>query len=78
MAGCDFSERDVAVWLSRRPGTFEADSENKVWRKAWHKFADKRYPKGQDLAFMMMVNDAGFDVRPTALGGYILDAVPES
>lgn len=76
MTGCDFSPRDVAVWLSRRPGTFEADTEDRVWGKAFKHFRGSRFPKSQDLAFMMLVNDAGYDVRPTALGGYILDAKP--
>ena len=70
------SPKSVIEWLKRRPGTFESNSENRVWRKAWEEFNDGEYHPGESIRFMSYVLEAGFDVRPTALGGYILDAKP--
>lgn len=67
-----FTPQDVRAWLHRRPGTFEADTENRCWDAAFRHFEDGR-GFGGSFAFQVMVGDAGFDVRPTALGGYILD-----
>ncbi len=75
MSDPDFTRDDVRTWLARRPGTFEQDSERRCWRAAWEHFNDAHYPVGHDVEFMMIVEDLGFGVRPTALGGFILDKV---
>ena len=43
------SPKPVIEWLNRRPGTFEATSENRVWRKAWQEFNDGSYHQGHEV-----------------------------
>ncbi|MEX0922114.1 MAG: hypothetical protein WDZ84_05010 [Rhodovibrionaceae bacterium] len=69
------TDQDVRAWLSRRPGLFERDTENRCWRAAFDHFADGRgLSEIEYFEFMSACENAGFDVRATALGGYVLDA----
>ncbi len=68
--------KDILVWLGRRPGVFEAPTEREVWDKAWKAFSGEDRPGSGSFEFIVSVQDHGFDVRPTTLGGYILDTVP--
>ena len=70
------THNDILLWLGRRPGVFEAPTEREVWTKAWLAFSGLPALRGGSLGFMMIVRDAGFEVRPTTLGGYILDTKP--
>ena len=66
----------LATWAASKPGPFVARTEGEVWRLAWRNFNE--CPMGgitSELDFMMRLGVAGFDVRPTALGGYVLDRV---
>ena len=67
------NHNDIFTWLGRRPGVFEAPTEREVWIKAWQAFSGIPNLNGDSLDFMMYVGEAGFEVRPTTLGGYILD-----
>ena len=64
---------DIQLWLSRRPGVFEAPTERETWALAWRAFSGE---DGSALAFILAVKEQGFDARPTCLGGWILDAKP--
>ena len=70
------NHNDIRVWLERRPGVFEAPTERETWEKAWQAFSGLPALRGDSLDFMMYVGEAGFEVRPTTLGGYILDTKP--
>ncbi len=70
------NHNDIRVWLGRRPGVFEAPTEREVWDKAWKAFSGEDRPGSGSFEFMMYVGEAGFEVRPTTLGGYILDTKP--
>ena len=70
------NHNDIVLWLARRPGVFEAPTERGTWTLAWLAFSGIPDLRGSSLGFMMTVRDAGFEVRPTCLGGYILDSLP--
>ncbi len=61
------------LWLARRPGVFEDPTERETWTLAWLAFSGIPDLRGSSLGFMMAVEKEGFAVRPTCLGGYILD-----
>ncbi len=66
---------DLKIWLSRRPGVFECDTERQCWKAAHEHFSGGDAGR-MALEFMIAVRDCGYDVRPTRLGGYILDVKP--
>jgi hypothetical protein len=69
------TQNDVILWLGRRPGCFEAPTDRGCWTLAWEAFSGIPDLQGSSFAFMLAVKDEGFNVRPTTLGGYILDHV---
>ncbi len=70
------NHNDISLWLARRPGVFEALTERGTWTLAWLAFSGIPDLRGSSLGFMMAVEAEGFAVRPTCLGGYILDSLP--
>ena len=70
------NHNDIVLWLARRPGVFEAPTERGCWTLAWLAFSGIPDLRGSSLGFMMAVREEGFEVRPTTLGGYILDSLP--
>ncbi len=70
------NHNDIVLWLARRPGVFEAPTERGTWTLAWRAFSGLDELRGSSLGFMMAVEAEGFAVRPTCLGGYILDSLP--
>ena len=70
------NHNDIVLWLARRPGVFEAPTERGTWTLAWLAFSGILDLRGSSLGFMMAVEAEGFAVRPTCLGGYILDSLP--
>ena len=64
--------------INCKPGPFTARTANAVWRAAWENFCDGANNGGSEtqLEFILLVWDAGLDVRPTTLGGYIMDVIP--
>ena len=63
----------VELWLGRRPGVFESPTEREVWEKAWSAFSGLSIRESAFLDFTLVVRAAGFEVRGTTLGGFILD-----
>ncbi len=70
------NHNDIALWLARRPGVFEAPTERGTWTLARLAFSGIPDLRGSSLGFMMAVEAEGFAVRPTCLGGDILDSLP--
>ncbi len=70
------NHNDIVLWLARRPGVFEVPTERGTWTLAWLAFSGIPDLRGSSLSFMMAVEAEGFAVRPTCLGGYILDSLP--
>ncbi len=67
----------LATWIASKPGPFTARTQDAVWDAAWKNFNEG--PTGRidrQLDFMMRLGEVGIDVRPTCLGGYILDSLP--
>ncbi len=67
----------LATWVASKPGPFAGRTHDAVWDMAWRNFNEG--PTGginSELRFMMRLGEAGIDVRPTCLGGYILDSLP--
>lgn len=67
----------IETWIASKPGPFTGRTPDSVWTLAWRNFNEG--PTGginNELGFMMAVGDAGVEVRPTTLGGYILDTKP--
>ena len=65
---------ELKNWIEGKPGPFAARTPDNVWDAAWKNF-NEGLTGGitSELDFMMRVGDAGFDVRPTGLGGYVLN-----
>ena len=70
------NHNDIRVWLERRPGVFEAPTERETWDAAWKAFSGADRPADGSFEFIVSVGEHGFEVRPTTLGGYILDTKP--
>ncbi len=66
----------LATWIASKPGPFVARTHDDVWDAAWLAFSGIPDLRGSSLGFMMAVEAEGFAVRPTCLGGYILDSLP--
>ncbi len=65
----------LLTWIESKPGPFTARTQDAVWDAAWKNFNEG--PTGRidrQLDFMMRLGEVGIDVRPTGLGGYILDS----
>ena len=65
----------LASWIASKPGPFTGRTHDDVWDAAWKNFCAG--PTGGidgQLIFMLRLGEAGIDVRPTGLGGYILDS----
>jgi len=63
------------VWLSHRPGLFERPSERECKAAILASFT-VAYPLCSEAMFWESLKVAGFEVRATPTGGYILDWVP--
>ncbi len=69
--------RELATWIASKPGPFAGRTQDSVWDRAWANFNEG--PTGRidsQLDFMMRLGEVGIDVRPTGLGGYVLDSKP--
>ncbi len=67
----------LLTWIESKPGPFTARTPDSVWDAAWANFNEG--PTGQidgQLIFMLRLGEVGIDVRPTGLGGYVLDSKP--
>ena len=67
--------RELATWIASKPGPFSGRTQDSVWDMAWRNFNEG--PTGgidSQLDFMMRLGEVGIDVRPTGLGGYVLDS----
>ena len=66
-------EQNARVWLAHRPGLFESPSEREC-RAAMLAHFRRGYPCDRhDDLFFASVEAAGFEVRATPMGGFILD-----
>lgn len=67
----------IALWIAGMPGPFSGRTPDDTWRKAYKNF--ERGRTGQvvnQFDFMIKVQNAGHDVVPTSLGGWILTGAP--
>ena len=65
----------LATWVASKPGPFAGRTHDDVWDMAWRNFNEG--PTGglaNQVKFMMHLGEAGIDVHPTGLGGYVLDS----
>ncbi len=65
----------LATWVASKPGPFTGRTQDSVWDMAWANFNEG--VTGQitrQLDFMMRLGEVGINVRPTGLGGYVLDS----
>ncbi len=66
-------EQNARVWLSHRPGLFECPSERECKAAMLADFR-RGYPCDcHDNLFFASIEVAGFEVRATPTGGFILD-----
>ncbi len=65
----------LETWIVSKPGPFAGRTPDSVWRAAFSNFLEG--PTGginNEVRFMMRLGEAGIDVHPTGLGGYVLDS----
>ena len=66
----------LATWVASKPGPFSGRTPDAVWNAAWANFNEGLTGQiNSQLDFMIRLGQAGIDVRPTTLGGYVLDRV---
>ena len=66
-------EQQARVWLSHRPGLFERPSERECKAAMLADFR-RGYPCDcHDNLFFASIEVAGFEIRATPTGGFILD-----
>ncbi len=64
----------LATWIESKPGPFSGRTHDDVWDMAWKNFcAGPTGGLANRVKFMMHLGETGIDVRPTALGGYVLE-----
>lgn len=67
----------IALWISGKPGPFAGRTPEATWKQAYKNFCKGiESPVKNAFDFMIRVQNAGYDVVPTDLGGFVLTRAP--
>jgi len=65
----------ISQWLESKPGPFAGRTPAAVWGSAHENFRDFGHGCELQVEFIVRAQGAGLDVRPTGVGGFVLDSV---